>query len=150
MMACITARAVSCAPHTMLNNLVPFLVHWAITALSLWVASLIFRGLKFESTSALVISALLLGLANAVVKPLLIVLTLPLTLLTFGLFLLVINALMIMLVAALVRGFKLSGFWTAFFASIFISLLSIAIGALVSGSDPATNIQMPTGSGKWI
>jgi putative membrane protein len=150
MMACITARAVSCTPHTMLNNLVPFLVHWAITALSLWVASLIFRGLKFESTSALVISALLLGLANAVVKPLLIVLTLPLTLLTFGLFLLVINALMIMLVAALVRGFKLSGFWTAFFASIFISLLSIAIGALVSGSDPATNIQMPTGSGKWI
>ncbi|WP_431109363.1 phage holin family protein [Variovorax paradoxus] len=134
----------------MLNNLVPFLVHWAITALSLWIASLIFRGLKFESTSALVISALLLGLANAVVKPLLIVLTLPLTLLTFGLFLLVINALMIMLVAALVRGFKLSGFWTAFFASIFISLLSIAIGALVSSGDPATNIQMPTGSGKWI
>ena len=134
----------------MLNNLAPFLVHWAITALALWVASLIFRGLKFESTSALVISALLLGLANAVVKPLLIVLTLPLTLLTFGLFLLVINALMIMLVAALVRGFKLSGFWTAFFASIFISLLSIAIGALVSGSDPATNIQMPTSSGKWI
>jgi len=134
----------------MLNNLAPFLVHWAITALALWVASRIFRGLKFESTSALVISALLLGLANAVVKPLLIVLTLPLTLLTFGLFLLVINALMIMLVAALVRGFKLSGFWTAFFASIFISLLSIAIGALVSGSDPATNIQMPTGSGKWL
>ena len=134
----------------MLNNLAPFLVHWAITALSLWVASLIFRGIKFESTSALVISALLLGLANAIVKPLLIVLTLPLTLLTLGLFLLVINALMIMLVAALVRGFKLSGFWTAFFASIFISLLSIAIGALVSGSDPATNIQMPTGSGKWL
>jgi putative membrane protein len=133
----------------MLNNLVPFLVHWAITALSLWVASLIFRGLKFETTSALVVSALLLGLANAVVKPLLIVLTLPLTLLTLGLFLLVINALMIMLVAALVRGFKLSGFWTAFFASIFISILSIAIDSLVSSGDPATTIQMPTG-GTWL
>ncbi len=133
----------------MLNNLVPFLVHWAITALSLWVASLIFRGLKFETTSALVVSALLLGLANAIVKPLLIVLTLPLTLLTLGLFLLVINALMIMLVAALVRGFRLSGFWTAFFASIFISLLSIAIDSLVNSGDPATTIQMPTG-GTWL
>ena len=96
------------------------------------------------------VSALLLGLANAVVKPLLIVLTLPLTLLTFGLFLLVINALMILLVSALVRGFKVSGFWTAFFASIFISLLSIAIGALVGGSDPATTIQMPSSGGTWL
>jgi putative membrane protein len=78
------------------------------------------------------------------------VLTLPLTLLTLGLFLLVINALMIMLVAAMVRGFKLSGFWTAFFASIFISLLSIGIDSLVNSGDPATTIQMPTGSGKWL
>ena len=134
----------------MLQNLTPFLVHWAITALSLWVASHLFRGLKFEGTGALVVSALLLGFANAVVKPLLIVLTLPLTLLTFGLFLLVINALMILLVSALVRGFKVSGFWTAFFASIFISLLSIAIGALLSGSDPATTIQMPSSGGTWL
>ena len=133
----------------MLQNLTPFLVHWAITGLSLWIASYLFRGLKFDSTGALVVSALLLGFANAVVKPLLIVLTLPLTLLTFGLFLLVINALMILLVSALVRGFKVSGFWTAFFASIFISLLSIAIGSMVGGSDPATNIQMPS-SGTWL
>ncbi|MBB1604098.1 phage holin family protein [Variovorax sp. UMC13] len=133
----------------MLQNLTPFLVHWAITGLSLWIASFLFRGLKFDSTGALVVSALLLGFANAVVKPLLIVLTLPLTLLTFGLFLLVINALMILLVSALVRGFKVSGFWTAFFASIFISLLSIAIGSMVGGSDPATNIQMPS-SGTWL
>jgi putative membrane protein len=133
----------------MLQNLTPFLIHWAITALSLWIASYLFRGLKFETTGALVVSALLLGLANAVVKPLLIVLTLPLTLLTFGLFLLVINALMILLVSALVRGFKVSGFWTAFFASIFISLLSIAIGALVDSGDPATTIQMPS-SGTWL
>jgi len=133
----------------MLQNLTPFLIHWAITALSLWIASYLFRGLKFDTTGALVVSALLLGLANAVVKPLLIVLTLPLTLLTFGLFLLVINALMILLVSALVRGFKVSGFWTAFFASIFISLLSIAIGALVVSGDPATTIQMPS-SGTWL
>ncbi|PIF74433.1 putative membrane protein [Variovorax sp. 54] len=133
----------------MLNHLTPFLVHWAITGISLWVASHLFKGLKFESTSALIVSALLLGLANAIVKPLLIVLTLPLTLLTFGLFLLVINALMILLVAALVKGFKVSGFWTALFASIFISLLSILIGSLVTGGDPAEQIQMPQG-GNWL
>ncbi|MDN6886632.1 phage holin family protein [Variovorax sp. CAN2819] len=133
----------------MLNNLTPFLVHWAITGISLWVASHLFRGLKFDSTGALVVSALLLGLANAIVKPLLIVLTLPLTLVTFGLFLLVINALMILLVAALVKGFKVSGFWTALFASIFISLLSVVIGSLVTGSDPAEKVQMPQ-SGNWL
>ena len=133
----------------MLQNLTPFLVHWAITALALWAASYLFRGIKFDSTGALFIAALLLGFANAVVKPLLIVLTLPLTLLTFGLFLLVINALMILLVSALVRGFKVSGCWTALYASIFISLLSIAIGSLVGGSDPATTIQMPQ-SGNWL
>ncbi|ATA53242.1 MULTISPECIES: phage holin family protein [Variovorax] len=133
----------------MLNNITPFLVHWAITGISLWVASHLFKGLKFDSTSALIVSALLLGLANAIVKPLLIFLTLPLTLLTFGLFLLVINALMILLVAALVKGFKVSGFWTALFASIFVSLLSIVIGSFVTGGDPAEQIQMPQG-GNWL
>jgi len=133
----------------MLENLPSFLLHWAITALSLWVASLIFRGLKFDNTTSLVIAALLLGFANAIVRPLLILLTLPLTLLTFGLFLLVINALMILLVARLVKGFKVSGFWTAFFASIFISLLSLVFGAIAGHGNPATEIQMPAGT-TWI
>lgn len=132
----------------MMNSLMPFLVQWAITALSLWIASHIFKGLKFESSGALVVSALLLGFANAWVRPLLIVLTLPLTFLTFGLFLLVINALMILLVSWLVGGFKVSGFWTALFASIFISLLGLCIGALVN-SGPADTIQMPS-SGHWL
>ena len=132
----------------MWQDLIAFLLAWATTALSLWAASHIFAGLKFDSTSSLFVSALLLGLANAIVKPLLIVLTLPLTLLTFGLFILVINALMLLLVSKLVKGFRLTGFWTAFFASLFISILSIAIGALAGGS-PGMTIQMPQGGG-WI
>jgi putative membrane protein len=139
-----TTRAVD-----MLNSLAPFLITWAITAFSLWVASHIFKGITFESASALVVSALLLGFANAIVRPLLIILTLPLTLLTFGFFILVINALMILLVSALVKGFKVSGFWTALFASIFISLLSIFVGALIDGGTPETRIQMPS-EGKWL
>ncbi len=134
----------------MLQNLTPFLLHWAITAFSLWLASVVFKGIKFETKTALVISALLLGFANAVVKPLLIILTLPLTLVTFGLFLFVINALMVLLVSALVRGFKVSGFWTALFASIFISILSIVIGGFFVGGTPETTIQLPQHSGTWL
>jgi putative membrane protein len=133
----------------MLAHIGPFLLHWGITALSLWVASLVFKGLKFDTVSSLVIAALLLGLANAIVRPLLIILTLPLTLITFGLFILVINALMILLVAKLVKGFTVSSFWTAFFASIVISLLSIAIGAAVSQDDQGEEIQMPSGT-TWL
>jgi putative membrane protein len=133
----------------MFDHLTPFLLHLVITAVSLWLASLLFKGLKFQNTGSLIISALLLGVANALVKPLLIVLTFPLTLVTFGLFILVINALMILLVAWLVKGFKVSGFWTAFFASIFISLLSVAMGAFVGQGDPASEIRMPH-SGEWL
>jgi len=133
----------------MIHNLTPFLLHWAITALSLWVASHVFSGIKFADTSSLIVSALLLGFANAIVKPLLIVLTLPLTFLTFGLFLLVINALMILLVSRLVRGFTVSSFWTAFFASIFIAVLSFVIGSFVLGGDPSQSIRMPQG-GAWL
>ena len=133
----------------MLHNLTPFLLHWGITALSLWVASHIFKGIRFADTASLIVSALLLGFANAIVKPLLIVLTLPLTFLTFGLFLLVINALMILLVSSLVKGFTVSGFWTAFFASIFISILSFVIGSFVLGGSPSFDIQTPH-SGHWL
>ena len=114
-----------------MGNLTMFLVQWGLTSLSLWVASYIFSGLKFADGSSLLIAALMLGFANAVVKPLLIVFTLPLTIVTMGLFLLVVNALVLMLVAALVSGFTISSFWTALFASIFISIFSLFVSGLV-------------------
>ena len=134
----------------MLANLTPFLLHWAITAFGLWVASHVFKGLRFDGGSALVVAALLLGLANAVVRPLLVLLTLPLTLVTFGLFLLVINALVLMLVAKLVRGFHLDGFWTAFWASIFMALLSLVLGTFVLGGTPEFTIRTSPGPEGWI
>lgn len=130
----------------MLQSLSPFLLHWLVLSLSLWVSSYVFSGIKFADTSALVISALLLGFANAIVRPLFILFTLPLTLLTFGFFLLVINALMILLVSSLVRGFSVSGFWTAFFASMFITFISWVLGAfLLSGNHPMG----PMTGGSW-
>ncbi|MDD5295370.1 MAG: phage holin family protein [Rhodocyclaceae bacterium] len=131
----------------MFASLPPFLLHWIIMSLALWVASHVFSGIRFADTSSLIVSALLLGFANAIVRPLLIILTLPLTLVTLGLFLLVINALMMLLVSSLVRGFSVSGFWTAFFASIFISLLSFLIGAFLGDGAPPMR---PPGGGVWL
>jgi putative membrane protein len=115
----------------MLDNLTRFMLHWAVTSLSLWAASYVFSGIHFADGESLIVSALLLGFANAIVRPLLVLLTLPLTLLTLGLFLLVINALMLMLVSFLVRGFTIADFGTAFFASMFIAVLSFFIGAIL-------------------
>jgi putative membrane protein len=115
----------------MMYEFIDFLAHWGITALSLWVASGIFHGITFADKRSLLISALLLGLANAVIRPVVILLTIPLTIITFGFFLLVINALMMLLVSSMVKGFKVSGFWTAFFASIFIAILSFIVGLFI-------------------
>jgi len=134
---------------TSMPHVLPFLIHLGATALSLWLAARVFRGLHFDSPGALLLSALLLGLANAIVRPVLVVLTLPLTLLTFGVFLLVINALMLMLVAALVRGFRIDRFRTAFFASVFLAVLSLAAGALVSLHDPGAEVRTPEGA-VWL
>jgi len=113
------------------QSLARFALHWAVTALSLCAASVVFSGIRFTSATALLLAALVLGFANAVVRPLLILLTLPLTVLTLGLFLLVINAVVLQLVAALVTGFTVAGFGTAFVASIFIALTSVVFGALL-------------------
>lgn len=131
----------------MFDNLIALLLHWGMMALSLWVSSYVFKGIKFANPSSLIISALLLGFANAIIKPLLIVLTLPLTLVTFGLFLLVINALMILLVSSFVRGFTVSGFWTAMFASIFISVFSFLMGSFFV--DGAPGMALPQ-DGIWL
>ena len=133
----------------MFDNLAGFFIQWGITAISLWVVSLLFNGIRFSSTSALIISALLLGFANAVLRPLVVILTLPLTLLSLGFFLLVINALMLLLVSKIVSGFKISGFWTAFFASLFISILSLALGSLAPNAE-TTVYRLPQNTAQTI
>lgn len=129
----------------MFANLTGFLIQWGITALSLWVASLVFNGIRFADKSSLIVSALLLGFVNAVLWPLLVVLTLPLTFLTLGFFLLVINALLLLLVAKLVRGFTISGFWTAFFASLFISIFSLFLNSLAPDTEMTVYRLPPSG-----
>lgn len=114
--------------------MVGFLLRAAITALGLWVASEIFSGLSFDSASQLIVAALLLGIVNAFVRPLAFILTLPLTVLTLGLFLLVLNAAMVGLVAWLVPGFEIAGFWTAVGAALIVSLVSWAASSAIGSS----------------
>lgn len=102
--------------------MVGFFVRLAISALGLWLAHKIVPGITIEGTGTLVAAALLLGLVNALVRPLAILLTLPITVLTLGLFLLVVNAAMFGLVAALLDGFRVSGFGAALLGSIVVGL----------------------------
>jgi putative membrane protein len=101
-----------------------FLIRLMITAAALWLASMIVTGMNFDTGLTLLWAALWLGIVNALVRPVLILLTLPFTLLTLGLFLLVINAAMLGLVASFLDGFSLAGFWSALFGAILVSILS--------------------------
>jgi len=104
--------------------MIGFLLRAAISALALWVAEELFEGMRFESASQLIVSAIVLGIVNGLVRPLAFLLTFPITVLTLGLFLLVLNAAMLALVALIVPGFSLSGFWTAVGAALVVSLVS--------------------------
>lgn len=101
-----------------------FLIRLFVTALALGIASAIVPGLTITGFWTLLGAAFLLGLVNAVIRPILIILTLPITLLTLGLFLWVINAAMLGLVAAMLDGFAISGFFSALLASLVVSLVS--------------------------
>jgi putative membrane protein len=102
-----------------------FIIRLIINMLAILIISYLFpKMIWVEGFLAALVAAFLLGIVNTIIKPILVLFTLPLTILTLGLFLLVINGLMLWLVSALVRGFHVSGFWGAVFGSILISLVS--------------------------
>lgn len=101
-----------------------FILRAAIAALGLWLATEWIDGLYIDAPMTLAVAAVLLGIVNALVRPLVILLTLPFTLLTLGLFLLVINAAMLGLVALLLPGMQIVGFWDAFLGALIITIVS--------------------------
>lgn len=101
-----------------------FLIRLAIGMVALWVAQAVVPGVEIHGFGTLLLAAFLLGLVNALVRPVLVILTLPITLVTLGFFLLVVNAAMLALVAAMLDAFTISGFWAALFASMVVSLVS--------------------------
>ena len=102
--------------------MIGLLLRLLVVAFGLWLASELVPGIEVQGMWTLLGAALLLGIVNAVVRPLLVILTLPITLLTLGLFLLVINAAMLGLVAWMFDHFTVSGFWPAVLGSIVVSL----------------------------
>jgi putative membrane protein len=113
------------------HPLVRFLAFWGVNTLSLWVADDLFDGISFTATQSLFVAGLMLGIVNTFLKPLLVILTLPLSILTLGFFVLVINALMLLLVAWLVPGFVVAGFWSGFAVAIFVSIFSFILNSLI-------------------
>ncbi len=102
-----------------------FIVRLIINMVAILIISYLFpRMIRVDGFLAALVAAFLLGVVNAIIRPILILLTLPLTVVTLGLFLLVVNGLMLWLVSALVRGFQVSGFWGAVSGSILISIVS--------------------------
>ncbi|HEB85496.1 MAG TPA: phage holin family protein [Gammaproteobacteria bacterium] len=99
---------------------------WLVTAIGLWIANMIVPGIHIKSTSTLFKAALVLGLINAFIRPLLWLLTLPLTVLSFGLFALVVNAFTLWISAAMVRDFEVDSFASAILAAIVMALLGLA------------------------
>ena len=107
------------------------LLVWLINAVSLLALPYIFTSIKVASFTTALVVALILGLINAVIRPVLVLLTLPLTIVTLGLFIFVINGLLFWLVASFVAGFHVTGFWPAVFGAIVYSLISWAAAALL-------------------
>jgi len=107
------------------------LITWLINAASLFALPYLMQSVRVESFSTALIAALVLGLVNVLIKPLLVLLTLPVTLLTLGLFIFVINGLMFWAVASFVGGFQVAGFWSAVGGALLYSLISWALSALL-------------------
>jgi len=101
-----------------------FVLRVLVVALGLWVAAELVDGIVVQGIWTLLGAALLLGLVNAVVRPIAILLTLPVTIITLGLFLLVINAAMLALVAWVFEDFAIAGFWPAIFGALIVSIVS--------------------------
>jgi putative membrane protein len=110
-------------------------VAWAVNAAALWVADVLFTGVRIDGWKAYLIGAAVLGIANGIIKPVLALLTLPLIILTLGLFLLVTNALMLLLTSKVADTFGLEfhveGFWTAVFGALVISLASMVLESVL-------------------
>ena len=132
-----------------------FLFRWAITTIAVMIAASVIRGIRYDSGGALILAALLLGILNAFVRPILLILSAPLILLTLGLFIFVVNGLMLYWVQGLVAGFHVDSFGSAFWGAILISIISWALSAFFRGSDGRVHVlthhtQMRRVSGRVI
>ena len=111
------------------------LVLWLINSLALLTVAYVLPGIDVADFTTAMIAAVVLGLVNAFIRPLLILLTLPVTLLTLGLFIFVINGLLFWMVGSWLDGFTVAGFWSGFFGAIVYSIISWALSSVLLGEN---------------
>jgi putative membrane protein len=111
-----------------------FLVQWLISAVAVLISAYILPGVTVEGFFAALVTALVLGLVNAFLRPLFLILTLPITIVTLGLFYFVINALLIMLTGAIVPGFEVRNFWWALLFGLVLSIVNSVLGRIAAGN----------------
>lgn len=109
----------------------PILLKWLINALAIAITTYLVKGIEVSGPGAVLMAAALLGIFNAVIRPVLIILTLPITIITLGLFTLIINGALLGLVSFLIKGFVVQGFWPAVIGSLIISVVSWMINWLI-------------------
>jgi putative membrane protein len=109
-----------------------FLLNLLLSGLAVFVSGRLISGVRIDSFGTSLVVAIILGLVNAIIKPILVILTLPINVLTLGLFSLVINAIVVLIVDALVPGFEVGGFWSAILFSIVLSVVSMILSSFKS------------------
>lgn len=109
----------------------PFLTRWFVTFLAVLLTERILPGISATGVGTLIVTALILGILNAILRPILLIITLPITILTFGLFALVINGIVLALTSVLIPGFIVYGFWSAVFGAIIISIVSAILNSMI-------------------
>jgi putative membrane protein len=117
-----------------------FVIRWLITTVAVMVAGAFISGIRYDTTGALIGAALLLGILNAFVRPVLLILGAPLILLTLGFFILIVNGLMLYWVPSIVEGFHVDGFSSAFWGSILVGIVSWLLSAFFRGSDGQVHV----------
>jgi putative membrane protein len=110
------------------------LIRWALNAFALWLVDQLVAGIHADGVAPLFVAALVLGVLNAVLRPLLLIVTLPINLLTLGLFTLIVNGAMLKLAAALVRGFTVAGFGSAVLGALLLSVISFLLNLFIADS----------------
>lgn len=111
--------------------MIKIILRWVTSALALYIVAKLLPGIHLSDFGSALIAVLIIGLVNALIKPILFLLTLPVTILTFGLFTFILNALMLMLASAITPGFKLDGFGTALLGSILLSIVTTIFHSLI-------------------
>lgn len=115
---------------------------WLVSGLGVWLGAYFVDGISYDNNVTIVIAVLLLGLFSAVLKPILVLFTLPFVLLTLGLGILFINALLYLLVGNLLEGFTVDSFWDAFLGALFISILNLIFSGWISGGKSAAKVRV--------